>query len=639
MVGFSDKEELVLKTVLKIIKIIGLALLTLIMVGGVIFLLLPRGPEDLMTYQETWNQDRPMVEGQEYVAVTGTIWATEAAMDVLEKGGNAFDAAAAALLMLNVTYGEAASFPGVAPLVLYDASTGEVRSYVGVGKAPQAATIDFFHERGYEVMPKLSILSQLLPASPDVIITLLSEYGTMSFTEIASYAIETAREGFPIHFSMKDNLSFSLIERIGLSILLPYNAQVYIKGQWWDDIYLGDRFTRPDLANTFELMTQVEQDALAAGGTREDGLQAVRDLFYRGDIAETIVQFHEESGGLFTREDLANYSGYWEEPTTGQYNEYTIYTNGPWNQGIVVVEALQILEGIDLAAMGHNSPEYIHTVTQAIELAMSDRDTYVADPEFVDVPLDVLTSEDYAQQRREMMTPTQAFPQLPPPGQIEGYSAYVPPRVDSTQIAQAPLFNNTILIGQDTSHLAIIDSQGNAISMTPSDFPQTPMVPGTGLTLGNRMIQFRLDENHVNRLEPGKRPRITPHAVIIFRDGEFWMAYGTPGGDTQPQALIQVFLNMAVFGMDVQEAINAPRFRTVSHENSFSPHESSPHTLHLESSIYQSAAEELEAMGYIVEEFDDWHPSAFGAVGAVLREGNRLLAGSDPRENTWAMGK
>lgn len=625
-----------MRRVARILMWIVITLLAVVVIGGVIFALLPRGPEDLMEYEDTAQQPRPMVEGQEQVVVAGTPWAAEAAMEILDNGGNAFDAAVAALLTINVTFGEAASFPSVSPLVLYDAETQTVHSYVGVGTAPQAANIDFFRERGYEVMPEMSILSQLLPASPDTIVALLRDYGTMSFAEVSAPAIKIAREGFPFHKSMQDNLSFSLVERIGLSILLPYNGQVYLRGQWWDELYLGDRMRREDLARALEELANAETAAVQAGGTREEGLQAVRDYFYEGPIAEAIVKVHEEQGGLFTMEDLANYSSDWEEPVTTDVNEYTLYTNGPWNQGIVVLEALNILEGIDLAAMGHNSPEYVHTVAQAIELAMADRDAYAGDPAFVDVPLDVLTSDTFAAERRAAMTPGAAFATLPVPGDIPGAtrSPYQP-----LIVAQAREDGSVIEIGQDTSHLAVIDKDGNAITLTPSDFPRTPMIPPYGLTLGNRMIQFRLDPNHVNHLEPGRRPRITPHAVIVYKDGEFWMAYGTPGGDTQPQALIQVFLNMTVFGMNVQEAIQAPRFRTVAFEDSFSPHGARPHTLHLESTIYQATHEQLTAWGYTVNEYEDWHMSAFGAVGAVVHEGDTFMAGSDPRENTWALGR
>ncbi len=618
----------------RVIKWVGGGFLALVALFGVVYLLLPKGPRDPMEFDDPWHKERPMVEANSYVVVAGTPWATEAAMDVLADGGNAVDAAVAALLMINVTYGEAASFPGVAPVVVYDATTQTVRSYTGAGTAPAKATIDLFRDAGYETVPDFHIWAQLLPASPDVIIALLSEYGTKSFSELVAPAIKMAREGFPVHTIMAKNLDFSLVERIGFTFIMPSTAEAYMRGEWWRPIHYKDRFARPELADTWEQMAQAEQAVLQAGGSRQEGLQAVRDYFYKGPIAEAIVAFHEEEGGLFTAEDLANYSGYWEEPVQGSFGEYTFFVNGTWSQGIVVPMALQILEGIDLKSMGHNSPEYVHTVAQAIELAMADREVYVADPAFVDVPLSQLLSKAYAAERRAAMT-KQAFQGMPAPGDIPGFGGVV----DKTAVSYAHLSPDIdFAIGKDTSHLAIIDAQGNAVSMTPSDFPKSPMVPGTGLTLGDRMVQFRLNPDHVNALAPGKRPRITPNAVIVFKNGEFYMAYGTPGGDMQTQALIQVFLNMAVFGMDIQEAINAPRFRSYNFPDSFSPHEERPATLALEASLDTAVHDDLVARGYQIKVREDWD-NEFGAVGAVIRDGNHLLAGSDPREETWADGR
>jgi gamma-glutamyltranspeptidase/glutathione hydrolase len=301
---------------------------------------------------------------------------------------------------------------------------------------------------------------------------------------------------------------------------------------------------------------------------------------------------------------------------------------------------LQILEGIDLESMGHNSPEYIHTVTQAIELALADRDAYVGDPAFVDVPWEILMSKVYATQRRQEMS-EQAFGPLPAPGKIifpDG-SRLQPGTVTVAVHDQAPLEKDLLRIGQDTTQLAVVDPWGNAVVMTPSDFPWTRMVPGTGMNLGNRMNQFRLDPGNVNVLAPGKRPRITPHAMIVFKDGEFYLAYSTPGGDMQAQALVQVFLNLVVFDMDLQEAIAAPRFYSISAPSSFAPHESNPGTLRLEADLYDQAVAGLQARGYTLVRDSIWNYD-FGGVGAILRGSDeRLYAGADPRWETWALGR
>jgi gamma-glutamyltranspeptidase/glutathione hydrolase len=301
--------------------------------------------------------------------------------------------------------------------------------------------------------------------------------------------------------------------------------------------------------------------------------------------------------------------------------------------------ALQILEGIDLKSKGHNSPEYIHTVVQAIELAMSDRDAYIGDPAFVKVPWDVLMSKEYATQRREKMTGS-AFGPLPAPGVVTTSTGeIVPPGTDNPQTALIAINPPGITIGQDTTQLAVRDSAGNVVVITPSDFPWTPMVPDSGINLGNRMNQFRLDPNSPDVLAAGKRPRITPHAMIVFKNGQFFMGYSTPGGDMQSQALIQVFLNMEIFGMNVQDAISAPRFYTISAPSSFAPNEANPGTIRLESDLYDAAAAGLETLGYKLQKDPKWDMD-FGGVGAiVLRPDGGMDVGADPRWETWAMGK
>lgn len=623
----------------RIFKWIGLTLLSLIIVALLIYAILPKGVRDPMPFTFSTNTEKQLLTASKFAIVAGTPWATQAGYDVLQKGGNACDAAVATLLTLNVTHGEASSFPGVAPTLYYSAQTGEVKSYIGAGKAPAAATIEKFKARGFETVPEqLDVWAQLVPASPDVIIGLLTDCGTMSFSELVRPAIKIARQGFPAHPILVRNLDFSLVERIGFTIIMPENSRIFIHSEWWRPLQLNERMTFPDLANTFEAMANAEQTAIQKGASREMALQAVRDYFYKGPIAEKIDAFEKQKKGLITYNDLATYAGGWEQPIVGHYGEYTLYANGTWSQGIMESLILQTLEGIDLKSMGHNSPQYIHTVTQAIDLAMADRDAYVADPAFVDVPIDTLLSKSFADARRAAMT-DRAFASLPSPGLLTPPSSQsTPNRFAGLSAAEALLAIDNFSIGQDTSQLVVIDAQGNAVVMTPSDFPQTPMVPGTGLNLGNRMNQFRLDANSVNKLEPGKRPRITPHALIIFKNGKFYMAISTPGGDMQAQALVQVFLNMQIFGMDIEQAISAPRFYTIASPSSFAPNESYPAHIRLEADLYATAAEGLKALGYVPQEDPKWDKD-FGAVGAIMiGENGQLLAGADPREETTSMG-
>lgn len=586
-------------------------------------------------------QERTTLQVSDYAVVAGTPWATDVAVQVLENGGNAIDAAVAAVLMLNITFGEAASFPGVAPVMLYDANSGQVRSYIGAGTAPQKATIEFFKKQGYDTVPELNILSQLIPASPDMIIRLLQTYGSQSFSELVQPAINKAREGFPVHYTMAKNMNLSIFERIGYRILLPTSSEVYFGENWWLPLQHKDRFQRPKLADTLEALANAEQKALKQGATREQALEAVRDYFYKGPIAKKISEFHEQEKGLIQYSDLANYKSAWEKPLEGNYNEYTIYVNSTWSQGIVIPMALQILEGIDLKSMGHNSGEYVHTLAQAIDLSMADREIYVADPAFVDVPIETLLSKQYAQQRRQVIT-EKAFKEMPAAGRVNNLAFAAKPiamrtskKVDNKNEQQK---NNLFQVGKDTSQVVVVDKQGNAIAITPSDFPMSPMIPDTGLTLGIRMTQFNLNPGHVNRLEPGKRPRITPHAAIVFRNGEFFMAFNTPGADMQTQALIQVFLNLVVFDMDIQSAINAPRLRSFNFPNSFDPTDYEAGLLALEQSLYKEIANSLKARGYKLKSFSDWS-NELSAVGAIVKKNNQLFVGSDPRESATADGK
>ncbi|WP_109019585.1 gamma-glutamyltransferase family protein [Leptospira kobayashii] len=620
-------------------------------------------PEEILEFDDPYHTDRPVASGKKMIAATGHPYATRAALAIMEKGGNAADAGVAALLVLNVTQGEEASFPGVAPLLYFDSASGKVESYTGAGVAPSLATIDYFRSRGYETIPTLKYSSQLVPASPDVIIALLQKYGTMSFSEVSSPAIQLAKQGFPVHKILMRNLNMNPIKRFGFSLLMPYNAEVYLKGKWWKPLFHKEKFTRPELADTLSELADAEKKSLALGKSRNEALTSVRDYFYKGTIAEKIAKAHSENDGTMTLDDLKNYSGHWEKPLQGTYNDYTIFSNRTWNQGGIVPIVLQILEGIDLKSMGHNSPEYIHTVIQAIELAMADRDKYFGDPDFVEVPVEGLLSKEYAKQRRSLIQKN-AFGKTPPfgnPFQFERQknktqSNLIPKRntklnsYEENRISEVSLSNNNPTryfwertdsgkVGRDTTYLSIIDPKGNSISLTPSDFPQSPMIPGD-ITLGIRMTQFRLDQNHPSALLPGKRPTITPNASLVFHKGKFLMSFGTPGGDMQTQATVQVFLNLFVFGMNPQTAVNSPRFRSLNWPDSFSPHSYYPGRIELEEEIYEKYGTALKEKGYDVIGRPKWEYD-FGAPCISLKdpETGALKGAGDPRKESWAEGR
>ncbi|NET38362.1 MAG: gamma-glutamyltransferase family protein [Cyanothece sp. SIO1E1] len=614
---------------LKFFKLFLFGLIGLIALLALVFLVLPKGPKDLMTFDDPWGQEKELLAAQTHGVVAGTPWATEVALDVLESGGNAYDAAIAGLMMLYVTHGEASAFPGIAPLMLRSAVLDTIQGYIGVGTAPQTASIDYFRGKGHETIPKMDIASQLIPAGPDVIIAVLERYGTRSFGELAEPAVDRAIEGFPVHHVMRYNLNLSAVERIGYSFLMPYNSRVYLGGKPWKPIYKGERFRRPHLAKTLSRLVSVEEEALSSGKTRKEALQAVRSTFYEGEFAEAILAHHEKEGGLFQAADLSNYKGEWETPIEGIYKNLRLHVNGTWSQGIALPMALSILEQLDLQSVGQNSAEYIHHLTQAIELAMSDREAYIGDDRFVRVPIKELTSDPYGRSRSSLMT-SQAFSEFPLPSQIPGYQPFQfePPQQGESK---------SRMIGDDTSQIIVADSLGNVIAITPSDFPMTPMVPDWDITLGNRMNQFRLQEGHPAVLQAGKRPRVTPQAVMIERDSSFYMAINTPGGDNQLQAILQVLLHHFVFGDDIQTAIQRPRFRTLGFPDSFAPHKMQSATLEVEENMPKETIEGLQALGYTIKIKEKW--GIVAGVGAIIQDKGQYLLGADPRAETVAKGR
>lgn len=591
--------------------------------------LLPKGPQDLMVFDDPWGQEREMITAAHHGVVAGTPWASQAALEVLEQGGNAYDAAIAGLCMLYVTHGEASGFPGIAPTMLYHAAQDTVKGYIGVGTAPEKATISRFKERGFETVPKMDIYAQLIPAGPDAIIAILKEYGTLSFSELVQPAIDKALEGFPVHHVMHYNLDLSLSERLGYTYLLPYNSQVYLNKKPWKPLHPKERFRRPDLAKTFTFLANAEQQALAAGKSREEALLAVRDAFYNGAIADAIAEYHQEHEGLISKKDLTNYAGAWEKPYLGKFGDFEILLHGPWSQGMTLAMALDILSKVDLINMKQNSGLYIHTLVQALELAMSDREAYFGDPHFTRVPSKQLLAPTYGEQRHLEIS-DKAFKTFPPPSNIAGFPPF---------IGQYPKAGSTDpkTVGDDTSQIIVADSSGNVIAITPSDFPMTPMLPDWDLTLGNRMNQFRLEEDHPAALQPGKRPRVTPQAVMIRKAGRFYMAINTPGGDNQIQAMLQVLLNHIVFGDDIQTAIERPRFKTSGFPNSFAPHGIKSASLEVEENMDESSIETLKDLGYAIKIKEKWHIAA--GVGAIINLNGQYQLGADPRAETVALGK
>ena len=382
---------------------------------------------------------------------------------------------------------------------------------------------------------------------------MLSEYGTMSFAQAAESALHFAGRGFPAYQLFARTVATA--ERMANLRKYPDSARVFLPNDRPPE--LGSMFVQEDLARTLSLMAQAEERALAGGGSREAGIQAARDVYYNGDVARRMVQALRNLGGLYDVADFAEYESPMEEPISVTYRGYQVFTNGSWTQGISLLQALTILEGCNLAALGHNSPQAIHLQVEALKLAFADRERYVGDPAFVDVPFDSLLSKEYAALRRTLVDPDKAQANYPP-GDPRNMLA-----VDPTWAA-SPQSREPMAVGGDgdgTTYLATVDSVGNLVSATPSSFgalAQGMVLGDTGILANCRGCYFWLDENNPNGLAPRKRPRTTPCTFIILKDGEPFMTLGTPGGDSQPQSNLQTLCNIIDFGMNVQEAVEAP---------------------------------------------------------------------------------
>ncbi|MCE2494168.1 MAG: gamma-glutamyltransferase [Alphaproteobacteria bacterium] len=558
------------------------------------------------------------------MASTGHYLATEAAIDILQGGGNAVDAGVSACITLGVVQSDQVQFGGVAPIMVYLAEMDEVLTISGLGWWPKAASLDYFVNECRGEIP-IGVRRTVVPAAPDAYIQALSRYGTMSFGDAARHAIRCAREGIALHRHMK-----IYIERHAERIRnWPGNAECFLPDGRIPEV--GDLFVQRDLAATLQYMAD-EEHAAAKGG-RESGLAAARDAFYKGDIAQMMVAFQRENGGWLAADDLAGYASAVEPPVAYRYRGIDIYSCGPWCQGPVVPQALSLLEGIDLETLGHNTPEYIHAVAEAIKLAFADRERHYGDPRFVDVPIGALLDSDYAAERRKLIRSDEAWTELPPAGSVNGGpDRWAAPA--ATRDAPTPVH------AADTSYAAVIDGGGNVFSATPSDTSwDAPVVPGLGFTPSARGSQSFAVPGHASCVAPGKRPRLTPNPAIALKRGEFAMPFGASGGDTQPQGMLQVLLNHVVFGMDIQAAIDAPRLCTHSQPDSFEPHTAYPARLALESRIDRAAGDRLAALGHDVDWLRDISIGVGGvsAISADLKRG-AMTGGADPRRPARAMG-
>ncbi len=565
---------------------------------------------------------RPTVMGTRHMVVAGHYLAAEAGFAILEAGGNAVDAGVAAGIALGVLQSDLVNFAGVAPIILYLADRQEVLTISGLGTWPEKATVELF-EREHGGHIPVGLLRTVVPAAPDAWIQALKKFGTMTFGEVAEAAIRFASDGFPMHPLMADLIAGNeeAYRR------WPANAEIYLPNGKPPQV--GEKFIQSDLASTLKYMVNEE----ATGRSRESGLEAARNAFYKGDIAATIVDYHKHNGGMLTASDMAGYCSEIEPPVNIRYADVDVYTCGPWCQGPMLAQTLALLDGIDLVAMGHNSTTYIHTLTEAIKLAGSDRERYYGDPRFVNVPMGELLSPAYNEARRTFIRPDEAWPEMPPAGILEGHDS----AVEKDKLIAA---KGEQTLDLDTSYVCVVDRHGNVFSATPSDISSdTPVIPGTGLCPSSRGSQSWGVPGHPSAVAPGKRPRLTPNPALSIAKGKFIMPFGTPGGDAQSQAMLQVFLNCNVFGMEMQEAVEAPRFVSSSFPGSFEPHDYYPGRLNIEGRISGTSADALAAMGHTIEWWPDWmlRTGSMCTIKSNLETGV-LAAGADPRRPCYAVG-
>lgn len=566
---------------------------------------------------------QPMVIGHHYMASAGQYLATEAAHAILRAGGNAIDAGVAGGIALGVVHSDQVQFSGVAPMLIHLADRNETVSIAGLGWWPKALDIESFIRDHNGTIP-VGLQRTVVPAAPDAWILALQRYGTMSFGEVAASAIRYARDGFAVHAVMATFLQ----DKVEDYRRWPQNTAI-----WHRDgrpLVEGDRLVQADLGRTIQFMA--DQEKAAAGRGREAGLAAARDAFYRGDIARTIARYHRENGGLLTEEDLAEYRSEVETPLSYTFKGTDVLSCGPWCQGPVLLQMLSMLNEIDLEALGHNSREYVHLLAEVMNLCFADRERYYGDPRFVDVPMETLLSRAYAQERLKTIRSDRAFGGMPPPGAVPGHVAR-DTRTPSVTVGEPGLPG-------DTSYVCVVDSQGNAFSATPSDVSwESPVIPGLGICPSSRGSQSWADPNHTSVAAPGKRPRLTPNPAMAMRKGEFLMPFGSPGGDLQPQGMLQVLINHLVFGMDIQQAVEAPRFITRNFPDSFEPHTYYPGRVDVEQGIGRATGEALAAMGHQVNWLPDLSLKTAGvcAISADLK-GGKLHGAADPRRTGRAMG-
>ena len=580
---------------------------------------------------------RPVVYSTQGVISTGHYLTSMAGMRMLLTGGNAFDATVAAGFAAAVVEPMAAySLAAEGVFMLYHAASGKLLSLSGQGVAPAMATADFYNSRGLERIPTGpglgAHLAFTVPGVVDAFLSLLEDYGTKPVSEVLAPAVHYAGQGIPNYEYMIGKLRAPVTGE---------QFDHYPPGGW--DIFYRDRrlprpgslLVQPGLAGTLSGMVSASG---AGPRNRVDGIRAARQAFYRGPIARTIAECSQKTGGILGLQDLAGYKSKYDTPVSAAFNGYEISGHNAWTQGPVLMQTLNILEHFDLRQMGYNSPAYIHTVAEALKLAFADREAYYGDPDFSEIPIDGLLSKNYAAERARLIDPDRAHPELPACGDPWRHAK----SGGLTRAAPTPIPAGAQDGGDSgsdgTTYVSALDGEGNMVCGTISggSFAKSVFFPELGCALSTRIEMFNCQEGHPNVVEPGKRPRTTLVNYIVSKDGQPVMTIGCPGGDHQAQADVQLVLNVLVFGMDPQQAVEAPRFSTQSIINSFYPHVYFPGRLDLEKGIPESTAEALRALGHKTERVVG---CGVGATVARRDAQNGVLStGADPRRSCYALG-
>jgi gamma-glutamyltranspeptidase / glutathione hydrolase len=591
---------------------------------------------------------RPLVAGPNGGVSTGHPLVTSAALEILHKGGNAFDAGVASLIVGGVLEQDLYSLGGEALVLVYPVAEKKVTSIVGQGWAPKAVDVDWYVSRG-KTLQGAGLDPAVVPGALHAALTVLEKWGTMSFETVSARAIEYARDGFPL----RQSTAAGVVRQLEFFKQWPDNQKYWLRADGTPH-QAGETIKLPTTARTLTRMVEAERAAKGRG--RAAGVVAARDRFYKGDIAREMVAFLQKHQAPFDLSDFADYVARIEAPASTTYRGYTVYKHGFTSQGPVMLQALNILETFDLAAMRHDSADYVHTVTEAMKLAYADRDTYYADTAFVQVPGEGLLSKEYAKVRAAAINPRQASRAF-----IAGDPLAYDSKVKTWPFAKYNIADGTATtagddasavmsrgldsagVSKDTTHMAVIDKAGNVFDVTPSGgwVPGAVILGDTGIGMSVRGEQFWLDKTRANQIRPRARPRYTLTPSLVFKDGQPLMALGTPGGDNQDQTILQAFLNIVEFWdrwyPNVHSALEWPRFQTLHFHGSFWPHDAGFNKLNLEATIPDDVFNELKARGHDVSRIRAFGMSGCATTVMIDPATKSRIAGADPRRDCYAV--